>query len=164
MAIPFAAQFTKASGSQQVPAGGLTVTFTLIQVALTGGAMTTLVNGQAATEVTVNTPGEYFYVYSGALDFTTYFYLGAFKTTDASVAQTNIGAAYFDLAASISGVNAVETGVSLLQATRYMAAVLCGTLGDSETGTETFHSIGGSTPRVVFTVDSSGNRSAVALG
>ncbi len=57
----------------------------------------------------------------------------------------------------------IETSITLRQAVRAIAAVATGKIADAGTGTETFKNIGGTTTRVIVTVDASGNRSAVTL-
>jgi hypothetical protein len=60
--------------------------------------------------------------------------------------------------------NAVETGITFLQLQRVIGAVLAGQIADAGTGTETFKAAANSgTTRVVYTVDASGNRSAVVI-
>lgn len=74
--------------------------------------------------------------------------------------RDSIASAHLDLAAGI------ETGVTVRQATRAVAAMLAGIIGGAGTGTEAFKGIGqasGGTTRVTVTVDSSGNRSAMSL-
>jgi hypothetical protein len=70
--------------------------------------------------------------------------------------QNSIAAALLDLA------DGVETGVSLRQTLRRMAAVLAGKLSGVGTGRETFKGLDGSTDRIRVTVDAAGNRSAVS--
>lgn len=57
----------------------------------------------------------------------------------------------------------IETSLTERQAIRLMASVLLGTIANAGTGTETFKGAGVATTRAEFTVDSSGNRSAVSL-
>lgn len=57
----------------------------------------------------------------------------------------------------------VESGYSLLDSARLWNAVLLGKVSGAGTGTETFRDIGDTKDRVVATVDSSGNRTAITL-
>ncbi len=66
-------------------------------------------------------------------------------------------------AALLDLTDGVETGVTPRQALRGLCAAVFGTIADAGTGTETFKSAGGSTTRLVYTVDSSGNRTLVVL-
>lgn len=62
--------------------------------------------------------------------------------------------------------NGVESGVTLRQALRAIAAMLAGIASGGETGTEVFKGIGqaaGGTTRVTATDDASGNRTAMTL-
>jgi VCBS repeat-containing protein len=63
------------------------------------------------------------------------------------------------------GLNAVvvETGLNMLEVMRLIAAALCGTLAGANTTEVTIKNAGGTTTRIVATVDQSGNRSAVVL-
>jgi hypothetical protein len=98
--LPLCAQFTKASGSQQVAATGLaSVTVTLKQVKLSDNSLTTLVSGGSAFEVG---GGVYGYTYSGTLDFTTYYYAATFHTADTAVQAQDVAAAYFDFPLSLT--------------------------------------------------------------
>jgi hypothetical protein len=97
--LPLCAAFSKASGTQQVAATGLTVTVTLKQVKLSDNSLTTLVSGGSAFEVG---GGVYGYTYSGTLDFTTYYYAAAFHTADAAVQAQDVAAAYFDFPLSLA--------------------------------------------------------------
>jgi hypothetical protein len=58
--------------------------------------------------------------------------------------------------------NGIETGVTVRQAMRIMAAVLSGKVSGAGTGVESFTGIDGSTPRVQVTADTAGNRTNVA--
>ena len=71
-----------------------------------------------------------------------------------TVAAT-IGASVMDLA------NGVETGVTLRQAMRLIGAAVAGKLSGAGTTAETMKGLGGTTTRIVATVDSSGNRTVV---
>jgi len=62
--------------------------------------------------------------------------------------------------ALLDRVSAID-GKTPKEAMRIMAAVLAGKITDAGTGTETFVGLDGSTTRVVVTVDSTGNRTAV---
>lgn len=55
----------------------------------------------------------------------------------------------------------VESGKTVRQALRYMAAMLAGKVAGAGTGTETFRGIDGATDRVQVTVDEAGNRTAI---
>jgi hypothetical protein len=57
--------------------------------------------------------------------------------------------------------NGIETGATLRQALRIMAAVLAGKVSGAGSGTESFKAIDGSTPRVQVVADASGNRTNV---
>lgn len=65
---------------------------------------------------------------------------------------------------SLLDLEEVETGLTLRQAFRVMAAVLAGRVSGAGSGTETFKAAGvPGTTRVVSTVDNAGNRSSVVL-
>lgn len=57
----------------------------------------------------------------------------------------------------------IESGLSAAEILRIIASVLAGEVSGAGTGTETFKGLDGSTERVISTVDSSGNRTAVAV-
>ena len=58
----------------------------------------------------------------------------------------------------------LETGVTVREALRYVAAALAGTLSGATTTAVTIAAIGNAaTPRISATVDASGNRSAITL-
>lgn len=59
--------------------------------------------------------------------------------------------------------NGVETGFTLRQALRLMLSALCGQLSGAATTTVTIRDVNNTTNRIVATVDSNGNRSAVTL-
>lgn len=64
----------------------------------------------------------------------------------------------------VNGSATVESGISLLEALRYMAAALAGVLSGAATTTITIKAINNSgTTRIVATVDSNGDRSAITL-
>jgi hypothetical protein len=63
--------------------------------------------------------------------------------------------------AILDRTNGVETGKTLRQALRIIAAVLAGKVSGAGTGVETFTGIDGGTERVQVAADSSGNRTAV---
>jgi len=91
--LPFACQYTKASGSQQVKATGLTVTADVFRVTLATNAITSLVTSGSAFEIG---DGSYGYTYSGTLDFATYYYVAVFHTADTNVQQVDLASAWFD--------------------------------------------------------------------
>lgn len=62
-----------------------------------------------------------------------------------------------------SGPDAIESGIDLVEAIRYLAATVCGKTSGAGTGTEIFKGIGTSTTRVTNTVSDVGERSAVTL-
>jgi hypothetical protein len=55
----------------------------------------------------------------------------------------------------------IESGVTVRQAMRIVAAVLAGKISGAGTGVESFVGIDGSSPRVQVTADATGNRTAV---
>lgn len=57
----------------------------------------------------------------------------------------------------------VEDGKTMREVLRIMAAVLAGKVGGAGTGTETFKGLDGTTDRVISTVDTNGNRTAVTV-
>ena len=57
--------------------------------------------------------------------------------------------------------NGIETGMTVRQATRIMAAVLAGKVSGAGSGTESFTGLDGSTLRVQVTADAAGNRTSV---
>ncbi len=57
--------------------------------------------------------------------------------------------------------NGIETGMTVRQATRIMAAVLAGKVSGAGSGTENFTGLDGSTLRVQVTADAAGNRTSV---
>jgi hypothetical protein len=63
--------------------------------------------------------------------------------------------------ALLDRAGAIETGKSVRQALRIMAAVLAGKVSGAGTGTETFKGVDGATTRVTVTADASGNRTNV---
>ncbi len=63
--------------------------------------------------------------------------------------------------ALLDRADAIETGITLRLAVRYIGATAAGKLAGSQTVTEVFKGLDGVTTRVTSTVDSSGNRSAV---
>lgn len=74
--------------------------------------------------------------------------------------RDSIAAALLDLA------NGIESGVTLRQSQRAVAAILAGIISGAGSGTEVFKAIAaasGGTTRVTVTVDASGNRSAITL-
>ncbi len=110
--LPFSAMYTKASGSQQVPSTGLTVTCTVRSVKLSDNSIIALATAQSAFEIG---SGLYGYTYSGTLDFTTYYYVASFTTTDASVQATVIAGAWFDYPLPIDQQTAraeVQSGIT----------------------------------------------------
>jgi mevalonate kinase len=64
-------------------------------------------------------------------------------------------------AALLDATNGVETGMTLRQTMRIMAAVLSGKISGAGTGVESFVGIDGSTSRVQVTADTAGNRTNV---
>jgi hypothetical protein len=95
---------------------------------------------------------------SGIPDATGYFPsdVKVIKTADADTWLTATAGAD----AHLDKPNGVETGFTLRQVLRLMAAILLGKVYGGQTGTETFVSITGETDRVRFTDDGSGNRTA----
>ncbi len=61
------------------------------------------------------------------------------------------------------GVNAVETGISLIQGIRYLVSTNLGVVSGAGTSTLTFKDPAGANTRIVMTADASGNRSTLAL-
>jgi hypothetical protein len=84
------AQFTKPSGSQQVPATGLTVTCTLYAVKRSDQSIASA----SPTPFEIG-GGLYGITYSTSVDLTQYDYLANFATTDGTVAQTKIAGGVF---------------------------------------------------------------------
>ncbi len=74
---------------------------------------------------------------------------------DATEQLAAAAAAVLDLA------DGVESGKTVRQALRYMAAMLAGKVAGAGTGTESFRGIDGATDRVRVTVDENGNRTAI---
>jgi hypothetical protein len=66
--------------------------------------------------------------------------------------------------ALLDQVDGVESGKTLRQTLRIIAAVVAGKVSGAGSGTETFRSLDDSANRAVVTVDSSGNRTAVQYG
>jgi len=73
-----------------------------------------------------------------------------------SADQDTIATALLDLA------NGVESGKTLRQTLRIMAAIIGGKISGAGTGTETFRGLDDSADRAVVTVDQNGNRTAVS--
>ena len=71
--------------------------------------------------------------------------------------RSNVVAALLDLA------DAIETGFTLRQALRVIAAAVGGKVSGSGTGTEVFRDIADLKNRITATVDSSGNRTAITV-
>lgn len=64
----------------------------------------------------------------------------------------------------LDAADGLESGVTVREALRYVAAALAGTLAGAATTTVTIAAIGNAaTPRISATVDASGNRSAMTL-
>lgn len=63
--------------------------------------------------------------------------------------------------ALLDRTNGIETGKTVRQAMRIMAAVLAGKVSGAGTGTEVFKGLDGSTVRVTVTTDPAGNRTNV---
>jgi hypothetical protein len=63
--------------------------------------------------------------------------------------------------AILDRANAVETGKTVRQAMRIMAAVLAGKVSGAGSGVENFTGVDGVTPRVEVTTDAAGNRTTV---
>ena len=81
-----------------------------------------------------------------------------------SVAQDGVltQAALANIApALLDAANGVESGKTLRQALRIIAAVVAGKVSGAGTGTETFRSLDDTANRAVVTVDANGNRTAV---
>jgi uncharacterized protein YcfJ len=133
--MPFAGQFTKASGSQQVAATGLTVTATVKQVKLSDNSLTTLVSGGSAFEVG---GGVYGYTYSGTLDFTTYYYAATFHTADTAVQAQDVAAAYFDFPLSLAKDAAGRVDVGKVAGTAQTARDLGANLDAAVSSRSTF--------------------------
>jgi hypothetical protein len=66
--------------------------------------------------------------------------------------------------ALLDQVNGVETGKTLRQTLRIIAAVVAGKVTGAGSGAETFRSLDDSANRAVVTVDANGNRTAVEYG
>jgi hypothetical protein len=64
--------------------------------------------------------------------------------------------------ALLDRTDGIETGKTLRQTMRIMAAVLAGKVNGASTGTETFKGVDGSTVRVEVTTDPAGNRTNVS--
>jgi len=65
--------------------------------------------------------------------------------------------------AILDRADGVETGKTLRQALRIMAAILAGKVSGAGSGTETFTGLDGATDRVEVAVDEDGNRTAVTF-
>ena len=63
--------------------------------------------------------------------------------------------------AVLDQVDGIETGVTMRQSLRVIAAVLAGKVSGAGSGVESFTGLDGATPRVVVTADDNGNRSDV---
>ena len=63
--------------------------------------------------------------------------------------------------ALLDRADAIETGKTLRQAMRIMAAVLAGKVSGAGSGTETFTGLDGATTRAVVTTDADANRTNV---
>lgn len=120
----------------------------------TGSSLTALATATdlAAAQTVLDTiAGDVEHIDGAAMRGTDGAYTGTPPTADA------IAAAVLTLA------NGIESGVTLQQALRAVAAVLAGKLSGGSTDTEVFKGIGTDTTRVTVTADESGNRSAVSL-
>ena len=154
---------------------GSAVTVDIMDVG--GGSL--LVTGTAASPGTSAIPGFYHCTYAGspALDL-----VAVFKTDGTAVDQkhlfsyphlayivdTNLDAAITTLPtanenadALLDRANGVETGHTPRQSFRLMLAALAGKLSGASTTTVTIRDVGDSKNRIVATVDSSGNRTAI---
>ena len=83
------------------------------------------------------------------------------ETVD-SLAVTKV-VAHFSLENRADRTALVESGVTVAQAIRYIAATICGKTSGAGTDTEIFKGIGTTTTRVTNTVSTVGERSAVTL-
>jgi hypothetical protein len=150
-AIPFSAPFT----SNGVGATGLTVT-----VDVRNAAGTEVITAAAAVEL-----GDGLYSYTLAADQNTAEgdYHAVFKTTDGSVDQQHI----YDRKTSQNTLlvlpDGVETGFTLRDTLRLMAAVLLGEAAGAETNQIVFRNLADTKTRVTATVDQHGNRAAVVV-
>ena len=81
---------------------------------------------------------------------------------DAAISSRLAQSSYEGADAILDKANGVETGMTLRQALRLMAAVLGGRLSGSRTGVEVFrNAVADSKNRVTATIDSSGNRTVI---
>jgi hypothetical protein len=181
--IIFYAHYTEDGASDT----GLTVTVDVWEVARNGTA-TEIVTGGATTEIG---DGIYRYLLSaGSVDAEAE-YIAVFKTTDSDTDQQHIPAMWVinranvediddiltdtgtTIPTAISNLNditadnvldaTVEGTYSLKEVLRIMSGVLAGKLSGGGTTTLTFRDISDSLDRVVATVDSSDNRSAITI-
>jgi hypothetical protein len=150
-AIPFSAPFT----SNGVGATGLTVT-----VDVWNAAGTEVVTGAAATEVG---DGIYRYTLSSAQNTAEGDYHAIFKTTDGAVDQQHVYDRKTSQASVLTLANGVETGFTLRDVLRLMAAVLLGEAVGAETNQIIFRDVGDTKTRVTATVDPYGNRKEVVV-
>ena len=113
--------------------------------------MAALVTGHAASVTVAATSGPHGNPSDFNPDELANFFATAFDTPPTITTATDL----------LDYTNGIETGVTLRQAIRAIAAVLAGTVTGAGTGTETFHAIGGDAPRITVTATPAGNRTAV---
>jgi len=81
----------------------------------------------------------------------------------AAIAALSIPTANENADALLDRANAIETGYTVRNALRIMAAVLAGKVSGAATATNTFRDLADAKDRVTSTVDADGNRTAVTL-
>ena len=87
---------------------------------------------------------------------------GSPADTDTLIGPVEMQAAVNTEVLDVIATDTLIDGKTLREAVRYVAAVLAGKLSGAGTGTETVVGLDGSTDRVTFTVDTSGNRTGVS--
>jgi hypothetical protein len=82
---------------------------------------------------------------------------------DATVSSRLASASYEAPSSLLDLSDGIESGITVRQGLRAMAAMLTGLLSGARSGTETFRGINNGPVRVIMTVDASGNRTSIAL-
>jgi len=97
--LPFSVLYTQTTASQQVGVTGLTPTVNVYRVTLSDNTVTQVVTNGVTFEIG---NGLYGYTYSATLDFTFYWYIARFTTTNTAVQAKDIASAWFDYPSSLT--------------------------------------------------------------
>ena len=172
---------------QLISAGIATGTITLAGTATPAALLsaiatgTVTLTGAAVSEGTGTFTGTGSISLAGAVDSQGYGYIVA-TTEESGLTPTGIANAVWSALAADNNVagtmgeklngagsagnpwtEIIESGMSAAEVLRVIASVLAGEVSGAGTGTETFKGLDGATDRVISTVDSNGNRTAVTV-